>query len=266
MKLKAKTIMAPVLALAMTGCMTTPDGAFDASAFRQNANIGCGLAALAGSMFGNDAEDRIGMAVLTGAVCRLGAELVALQLSKQDKDAIDLKTTQAVMTGQEQTYSNPETGVASTVRVVDQRPQSTAQTQVAVLKDRVEKTPPLELVKAPYEAVKTANVRGGPGQDYKKVSSLASGEVREVIGKVQNAPWYLISEGGAGSGYVYASLLQPSTKAAAQTSAVGDVASVSVPMQTNCRTVERKVSKDGKEPVTQNFQMCQKPDGSWNLA
>ena len=71
---------------------------------------------------------------------------------------------------------------------------------VPVLKDRVQQVPPLELIGEPYRATADANVRGGPGTDYVVVGNLSRSETVTVAGKVEGRPWYMISQGGAGSG------------------------------------------------------------------
>ena len=109
------------------------------------------------------------------------------------------------------------------------------------------------------------NVRGGPGTDFVVVGSLNSGEVVDVIGKVQSSNWYMIGEGGAASGFVYAPLLKPSATAAPQKAApAGEIATEAVMASQTCRTIEQTVVlADGsqhKEQVT----ACQGPDG-WQI-
>ena len=41
------------------------------------------------------------------------------------------------------------------------------------------------------------------------VGGLTRGETVIVAGKVEGQPWYMVSEGGAGSGFVHAGILKP---------------------------------------------------------
>jgi len=55
--------------------------------------------------------------------------------------------------------------------------------------------------------LKNANVRSGPGTEYKKVERLAAGTEVEVTGQVEGADWLRIALAGGGTAFVYAPLL-----------------------------------------------------------
>lgn len=261
--MKKKAILISTAMLSLYGC-TTADGQYDRA---RTAGLCGSVGAIAGvaGVFGKSNRSNIIGGLATAAACQLVGELRGLELSKQDELAIEETTQQVAVSGETKTYENPETGVKSSVKVTETRPQQVKTAQVKVLKDRVEQTPALDLVKAPYETVSAVNVRGGPGTGYKEVGHLTTGEVRDVIGKVQGKPWYLISEGNVGTGYVYASLMRPTTQAAPPLNVAGSVSSVQIETNTSCRVVEREVAKEGYETVTQKFEMCQQEDGSWDV-
>ena len=65
----------------------------------------------------------------------------------------------------------------------------------------------LEILDAPYIALKTANVRARPNINAPRVATLAKGSEVTVLGKVENLQWYLVARGGKALGYVFAPLM-----------------------------------------------------------
>ena len=57
-----------------------------------------------------------------------------------------------------------------------------------------------------YVMTRNTNVRTGPGTSNKIAEVIPSGSGVEVIGKVVNAPWYLIAMNGEARGFVHESL------------------------------------------------------------
>jgi len=74
--------------------------------------------------------------------------------------------------------------------------------------------PPLDLIRDTFEATARANVRSGPGREYAVVEVLASGERVQVIGRIEDADWYVIARNGVASGFVASSLLRPAREPA----------------------------------------------------
>src|SRR5690606_14156231 len=134
--------------------------------------------------------------------------------------------------------------------VVKEVPQPVPQPRtIPVLKDKVKQVPPLDFIGEDYAAADDINVRGGPGTDYTVVGQLQRGAEVRVVGKVIDRDWYMISQNGAGSGFVSANLLKPMGKAAVaqkpQTAAPAnaDVAQATVAASSTCRVVTQQVTK-----------------------
>src|SRR5690606_4883096 len=100
----------------------------------------------------------------------LGGEIAEL-LDEESQRRATQATGEAVATGQPQTWSNPDAGTSGEVTVVEQK-QEKADVQVAVLKESVQELPPVDLIGKTYVAGAVANVRSGPGTDYRAVGSL----------------------------------------------------------------------------------------------
>lgn len=141
----------------------------------------------------------------------------------------------------------------------------------------VSTVPPLDLVGGPFVAVKSANVRGGPGSKYAKVDRLTRGEVVEVIAKVRGRNWYLLGRDGVGHGYVYGKLLRPAAADrwpdyARSADPEGDPVLASnedifeekIADNTTCRTIEKTETPEGGEPTSEEFTVCESV-GGWTM-
>ncbi len=257
-----KLVLTTGAALMLSSCMATGDQV------RTGSLVGCSAAgALVGGVLMRNSSTgaRVAGGLGTAVLCGVIADAWADHLDEQDRERLAQASIEAASTNEESTFSNPENGVQGKVRVVNVEPTETISTDVVVLKDRVEQTPPLELINANYEANSSANVRGGPGTDYKNVGRLADGDVRKVIGKVQTKNWYLIDEGGAGSGYVYANLLKPTDKEPPVLSTTGELQTAQVSANLSCKTVQQDVTTKTGENVSKTMKMCQQKDGSWEF-
>lgn len=227
-----------------------------------------GVGAIVGGLLMQDSSTaaRVGVGLASAALCGVMAEAWASHLDEQDRQRLAEASVEAAVTDTPRSFSNPETGVKGTVQVVEVKPQQTINTDYVVLKDRLEQTPPLEMVQSNFEARSTANVRGGPGTDYKTVGQLQGGDVRKVVGRVKGRQWLLIEEGGAGAGYVYASLLDATTReVTGDAGAGGETETVKVSTQLSCKTVQQDVVTKTGENISKKINMCQQPDGSWRF-
>ena len=222
---------------------------------------GCSsITGLVGSVFG------YGTAAQAADVgCLVGGELMEI-LGEEDQEELAKTTEQTIATGESSTFEGEDSGVQGTVNVTG---TTTTQQQgsIAVLKDKVQEMPPLELIGAEYAATSGTNVRGGPGTDYKVVGSLAAADTVQVIGKVEEQAWYLIGQGGVATGFVHQSLLAPTGQiGGGKPAPEGEVAEVEVATQVTCRTIEQQVTLDDGSVHTEQIKACQKPDGSWEMA
>lgn len=254
------TVSAMVLAL--SACQTTNT---------EKKAIGGGIGAIVGGLLGNQVGKGSGRIVATIGGAALGAWVgyeIAKHLSEEDQKTMAQSSHAAAASGNKITWNNPKTGVSG-VSEVKQTKQTTKPVKVKVLKGKVTETPPIEFENALYRVTENSKVRGGPGTDFVQVGSLKKNKEVTVLGKVIGKDWYLISEKGAGSGYVHASLLQKETKAPAPAvttvaAAPSDVVEVTIPSGQTCRIVTQKVKlADGKEEADE-VTVCKGPDG-WEL-
>tara|TARA_R110002073_G_scaffold334037_1_gene522679 strand:+ start:6718 stop:7521 length:804 start_codon:yes stop_codon:yes gene_type:complete len=186
-------------------------------------------------------------------------------LSGEDLSTHQSSVKNTIYTGKDQSWTNPDTGASGKTKITKEKTK-TKKTKVVVLKDKVETVPPLDLIGENYQANSSINVRGGPGTDYKVVGKIASGDVVSVVGKVKDADWYMISQGGVGSGFVSQEFLTPApTQDATYTDKPeGDLAEVNTKTTKTCKTIEQIVTdKDGKEKK-EKITACQGPNG-WEI-
>lgn len=229
--------------------------------------MGTGGGALAGGLIGGLASDgnifAIGAGVLVGGFI---GNRVGKYLDDRDKELLAQSTSEAFSTGSDQSFDNDESGVSGEV-IVESSEEKSDSGKIPVLKDKVESVPPLELVGEPYRAKKQINVRGGPGTDYAVVGSLPGGDPVHVVGRVKDQRnWLMISEGGAGSGFVFGQLLQRDLEAAGEVAAQpaadeDQVAKQSYEYSTQCRTVIQKVKKKDGEVVQERIKACRGEQG-----
>lgn len=267
MKLKKLGLLAALSTSVMvSGCETldlnTPGG--QARAACAVTGIATGFAAARQNGVSDLEAGLLGLAAM--GVCDYFAQQWVGQLNNNDREALSTATHQAVV-GEAAVvpYTAPDSGATGTVHVVKTEQYATQQEQVLVLKDRVQTTPPLEIVNAPFQVKTSANLRGGPGTDYKIVGNLPEGSVRHVIGKVKNKNWFLVSEGNqVGTGYVFSNLVTPSELRAPETALTGEAQPVNVAATYTCKTVQQNVKLAGQSSMTsKTTKFCQKPDGSW---
>lgn len=252
-----RVVLAGALALVLTSCQTTEE------------KVGTGVGAVAGmavgSLFGDGSGRIVAMALGAAAGAWIGNQ-IGRQLAEADQQKLAEATQGAAVQGKSQSWSNPDTGVSGTARVVNTEVQERPQ-KVAYKKDRVDEMPPFEYVGETYKARSAVNVRGGPSTDYKVVSGLQGGQEIDVIGKVQNRDWYVIGNDGVADGFVSAKYLGPTGQPAALSpkgATSADIETAQVAVGQRCRDVEQVVVlKSGKE-IKETVRACQGPDG-WEV-
>ncbi len=169
--------------------------------------IGTLAGGIAGSFFGSG-RGRVA-AIAAGALA--GAALgnyIGSVLDERDRQAVAAETVNTLSTakdGQTSTWSNPESGASANI-TVDKT--ETVQRKVPIVREKYVASPgELVLINTRHEALKTSNVRCGPGTNYKAVNMLKKGEVVMVVGQVKDRNWYMVGREGRSIGYVYTSLL-----------------------------------------------------------
>jgi surface antigen len=225
--------------------------------------VGAAAGALLGSKFGEGSGKVVGVAVGALAGYWVGGE-VGRRLSQNDRAGIANTTQHALDTGETQAWRNPDSGVYTRVSVDEARPSSARS-----LRSKPDEVPALELVNAYYTADANVNVRSGPSTDYAIVHTLRRGERVPVIGKVEATDWYMIAEGGSGSGFLYAPLVarsdaQPdSQNAIREAMARGEEPKRYVADTRQCRHITQKVTLPNGKKSAHDFTACRQPDGSW---
>jgi len=231
---------------------------------------------VAGAVLGSAAAKHIDNDYLRTGVILAGAaagayigDQFAKVLNERDRQQLFNAQQRAAASGRPASFTGDD-GVRGRVSVVESKPQVKQQqvVEVKVLKDKVEQTPALDLVGAPYSPKSNLNMRGGPGQDYRIVGSIPAGTVVQVIGQVQGKPWYLVSQAadGTASGYSSSTNLYPSDKRVdVVDTGTQSVASVQVEAIRICKTVHQEVTtKDGT--INDDIRVCQQGDGTWKIA
>lgn len=263
MKRKTSVVMLAVASLSISGCKTMEGVSKE--------DLGIAAGAIAGAWIGhNVGGDNKALATAIGAAggAFIG-KTIGRMLDEQDQQRLAESTYTTMQTGQPQSWHNPDTGVTAKTSVKQTSTQK-EQVQVKVLKDKVKEVPPLELIGSEYSSSGNVNVRGGPGTDYVIVDKLAAGEHINVVGKVEGKPWYMISRGGVGSGFVYSSLLtavpvENWTVAETETPVEEtEVQTAAVNVTRDCRVVSQEVTLDNGNTATEEVTACRGPNG-WEI-
>lgn len=206
---------------------------------------------------GSGAVDKFLPGLISGSFAKL--------LSGGDIKAHEAAVLGALATGAIQSWKNPETGSSGKVKVLKEE-TSTKDAEIEILKDGVKKVPPIELLGTNFTSTGPANVRGGPGTDYKPVGRLAPGTVVTVVGKVKGKNWYMISQGGVGTGFVSAPLLKetPTVAASTEQKPEGARGSFVTKADQTCKTVEQSVTQTNGKTETQVVTACRGVNG-WEI-
>lgn len=187
--------------LLLAGCKSTGDKQVAGTA------IGAVAGGLVGSLFGSGSGKvvAIGIGALAGAAI---GNYVGSILDEQDQAAVAAQSAHALSQkgdGEASQWKNPETGASATI-TVDQT--ETVTRPVPIVREKYVASPgELILIGEKYLALKTSNVRAGPGTDYKVVNGLKKGEPVQVVGQVKGKSWYMIGRKGRSIGYVHTKLL-----------------------------------------------------------
>lgn len=274
--------MRRIMAIALAAALGLPAPALAQNAAGDlftNENIGKALGAvggaLLGSQFGKGSGKLVGVAVGTMAGYFIGGE-IGRQLSPRDQQGIAETSQQALETNRTQTWRNPDTGTATTVRVADTRVEAVP-LESGGLKQQLWQVPPLDLVNATHAATGNVNVRGGPGTDYVVLDQLRAGERVAVVGRVQASDWVMVARNGIGRGFILGRLLDPVNDgrqgrvlAIADAPAAAPVpqsAAAPVPAAAaevrRCSIITQEVVLQGGQREQRQVKACRQPDGTW---
>lgn len=227
-------------------------GIFGCSADGSKQVIGAAAGGVLGGFLGNRIAGRgnrtLGT-ILGGALGAAAGSALGCKLQKNDREKAERAVEQAVLTGKDQSWSNPETGASGSVDVDGDLTRA----GLADLKmgPGVEPASGYSAVNAAYVASGAINVRAAPSTSAAVVSRLAAGQRVWIPAKVSGQPWYLVSDGGVAQGYVSAPLMKRAV--AAQVAA------------NNCRVVTQTVNVPGEGSQSEKLQACKGADGNWSM-
>jgi len=232
-------------ALALAGCKSVGEQLGAAVGSTLGYSIGGGLATSTGTVLGSV----------------LGGE-IAEALDPESQRLASEATGEAITSGETQSWNNPKTGASGEIQVVEQK-QEQKTVEVVVLKDKVEDLPPIDVIGRTYVATAKANVRGGPGTNYKVTGELDPGEPVNVVGKVQGKDWFMVSQGDVIIGFVSTTLLAATTSPTLppEVKPEGPVEKQAVSAEVTCRTAEHRVRLPNGEIKTETVDACQTPEG-----
>lgn len=227
-------------------------GIFGCSADGSKQVIGAGVGGLLGGFLGNRVAGRgnrtLGT-ILGGALGAAAGSALGCKLQKNDRDKAERAVEQAVLTGQDQSWSNPETGASGSVDVDG----DLARAGLAGLKmgPDVEPASNYTSVGAAYVASNTVNVRAAPSTGAAILNRLGAGQRVWIPAQVAGQPWLLVSDGGVAQGYVSAPLMRRAV--ATQVAA------------NNCKLVTQTVNVPGEASQSEKLQACKGSDGNWSM-
>lgn len=233
--------------------------------------LGIAIGAAAGAAVGAMVDDKDARGAIIGGI--IGAIIggaVGSALAERDRERLAQSTGETIVTGEDQEWTNPETGVSART-TVKETVVETREREIPVLKDRIQRMPPLEFIGAEYRTVANSRVRGGPGTDYVIVETLPAGTRTEVLGKVIDQDWFMISRDGVGNGFVAARLLEPVPPGGAPipesprpSASTDEVVLASVQTAETCRVVTQQVTTASGHSEARDIKACRGPEG-WEI-
>jgi surface antigen len=182
--------------------------------------------------------------IIGGALGAAAGGAIGCKLQKNDQAKAERAMEDAVATGKDQKWENPETGASGTVDVSTAAGAGIGDLRFA---NGVEPASGYAKVGATYTATAAANIRSRPGTDGKVLGRLTPGQRVWVPASVAGAPWFLLSDNGEGQGYVSNALLK---REAVQTASA-------------CRMVTQSVETPGSGSASETYQACKGKDGNW---
>ena len=173
-------------------------------------------------------------------------------MQKDDREKAERAVQDAVLTGNDQSWTNPETGASGTVEVADAGGSTSGAALADVqFRDGIDPVDRFTSVNAAYVATANVNIRQAPTTAAPIRGRIASGQRVWIPARVANQQWYLVSDGGVAQGYVSAPLMKPAV--ATQIAA------------NNCRVVTQTVNVPGQGEASEKMQACKGSDGNWSM-
>lgn len=230
-------------------------GIFGCSAGGDKQEIGAVAGGVLGGFLGNRIAgrgNRVLGTVLGGALGAAAGSAVGCKLQKNDREKAERAVQDAVLTGNDQSWSNPETGASGTVEVEGGTGgESGAALADVQFRDGIDPVDRFTSVGAAYVATANVNIRQAPTTAAPIRGRIMNGQRVWIPARVTNQQWYLVSDGGVAQGYVSAPLM----KRAVATQIAAN----------NCRVVTQTVNVPGQGEQREKMQACKGSDGNWSM-
>lgn len=207
------------------------------------------IGAIAGGVLGGVLGNRIGGrgsrtlgTLLGGAMGAAAGSWLGCKLQRSDQEKAERALENAVVSGENQSWTSPETGASGSVTPVSAPGLSDLR-----FADGVEPADGYAKIGGAFVSTGTVNVRSMPSTQGRVLGQLAPGQRIWVPAAVQGQPWVLISDNGVAQGYVSRSLLRQESTATAS----------------NCKLVKQTISVPGAADETETLQACKDASGQW---
>jgi surface antigen len=228
-------------------------GIFGCSAEGGKQGTGAIIGGVAGALLGNVIAGRGSRTLgtlLGGAAGAAAGSAIGCKLQKNDRDKAERAAQAALDSGENQSWSNDETGASGHVEVTDASIAAPGPA-LAGLKfaDGVEPAGNFTKVADSFTTRAAVNLRAGPTTTAAVRGTLPAGMRVWVPAQVTSQPWMLVAERGVALGYVSSSLLTKSSTVAAG----------------NCKMVTQSVSLPGEAEQSESYQACKGSDGAWTM-
>lgn len=235
----------------------------------KNENVSRAVGSVAGALLGSRIGDGSGKVVAIAAGTLAGYWLggkFSEHLNEADRVGIAGTTEHAIQSGTNATWRNPDTGTSTRVTVTEADARGTVAGGGEL--EPLRRLPPIELVNSYFKPSVNLNVRGGPGTEYRILYTLKQGSQVPVVGRVMDRDWFLVSEHGMASGFVYAPLMEFSEESgvggAIRDSLLSERPVERIEVATSaCRQVTQQVTLRDGVSDSHSFRVCQQDDGSW---
>jgi len=196
--------------------------------------------------------------VLGAAAGAAAGSYIGCRMQVGDQQRAEAATQRALNSGENASWTNPETGASGRVTMVSSRPYDAQSSQPASMSgvrfaQGVEPRGPYLGASGRYEANSRANLRAVPSNDGRVVNQLQPGESFEALARVRGYPsdWLLAGRNGVAIGYVSDTVVAPMTRS--YSSGGGQM----------CRTFDQTLTTGQGETETNRYTACQTANGEW---
>jgi len=241
-----------------TDCQLTIDNSKKVGAVVGTA-AGAGIGALVAGK-----NNRMEGAAVGAVVGGISGFFIGDQIGKRDQACVNKAILNALNNKKSQSFSNPNTGVSANVNIKQSYKKNiTVQVPKKILASKPENLPPYDLTTSgKYQLKNTANVRVGPGTNYKVAGKLNGGTKVDIIGQVSGKPWLILGNNSPVEGFVYSKLLTYKGTLFDSNNQETDLASLDV--TTTCTLLDVDISKGDSAPQIEQKEYCKGPNG-WVL-